>query len=288
MLRGVGFVVVATLLFVTMNTAVKYLAPHLPTVELIWARTLGHLLFVIALFAPSHGGWRLLVTRRPRIQLARSFLLLASTSFFFTAIGRVPLADATAISFTSPFIVAALAGPILNERVRVEHWVSIAIGFVGALIVIRPTGAGTDPYALLVLGSACCYAVYQLLTRRIAGVDAPETTVVYSALVGTLVLSAIVPFVWKTPERPFHWLILGSLGLLGGLGHYCVARAFLWGPAAILSPIHYVQLVWAATVGYLVFGHVPSVWTWVGAAVIIASGLGIAWVETRTAPSRSL
>jgi drug/metabolite transporter (DMT)-like permease len=268
-------VVVATLCFVLMNAVVKVLTPHVPTVELIWARTLGHLIVVIALFAPGHGGWRLLVTRRPAIQVTRSMLLLVSTSFFFTALGHVPLADATAVSFTSPFLVAALAVPVLGERVGIAQWLSIAVGFAGALIVIRPTGEETSPYALLVLGSAACYALYQVLTRRVAGVDPPETSVTYSALAGTLVLSAVVPFVWRTPPRLAHWLMLAGLGLLGALGHYCVARALLWAPASIVSPFHYVQLVWAAALGYIVFGHVPSGWTWLGAAIIVCSGLSI-------------
>ncbi len=258
-----------------MNVVVKILTEHVPTVELIWARTLGHLIVVVALFAPGHGGWRLLVTRRPAIQASRSLLLLVSTSFFFTALGHVPLADATAVSFTSPFLVALLAVPVLGERVGLSQWVSIAVGFVGTLIVIRPTGDGASPYAFLVLGSAACYALYQVLTRRVAGVDPPETSVTYSALAGTLVLSAVVPFVWRTPPRLAHWLMLAGLGLLGALGHYCVARALVWAPASIVSPFHYVQLVWAAALGYVVFGHVPSAWTWLGAAIIVCSGLSI-------------
>ncbi|MGH7277174.1 MAG: DMT family transporter [Candidatus Rokuibacteriota bacterium] len=282
-LRGVLFVVLATILFVVMNTGVKYLSGDVPTLVMIWARTLGHLVFVIALFAPTHGGWRLLATQRPAIQMARSLLLLVSTSFFFTALGYVPLADATAVSFMSPFIVAGLAGPMLGERVGLVHWLSIALGFVGALIVIRPTGSGASPYAVLVLGSALCYALYQIFTRRVAAIDRPETSVTYSALVGALILSVVIPFVWVTPEHLVHWLILCGLGLFGGLGHYCVARALLWAPASIVSPLHYVQLVWAATAGYLVFDHVPSRWTWVGAAIIVASGLFIAWQQTREA-----
>jgi drug/metabolite transporter (DMT)-like permease len=266
-----------------MNVTVKVLIPYLPTLELIWARALGHLLVVFALFAPGHGGWRLLVTRRPAIQLGRSVLLLLSTSFFFTALGPVPLADATAVSFTSPLLVAALAFPVLGERVGLSQWGSIAVGFAGALIVIRPTGEGTSPYAFLVVGSAVCYALYQLLTRSVAGIDPPETSVTYSALVATLVLSALVPFFWQTPQRLGHWLMLATLGLLGAVGHYCVARALLWAPASIVSPFHYVQLVWAATLGYLVFGDIPSGWTWLGAAIIVASGLSIVVRETRVA-----
>jgi drug/metabolite transporter (DMT)-like permease len=282
-LRGVFFVVLATALFVIMNTGVKLLRAHLPTVELIWARTLGHTLFIFAIFGPSHGGWRLLITRKPWTQLARSLLLLTSTSFFFTALGFVPLADATAVSFTSPLVVAALAGPMLAERVRFGHWIAIGAGFLGALVVIRPGVAGANPYLLLVLANSCCYAVYQVLTRRMAGFDRPETSVTYSALVGTLVLSAVVPFYWQTPDRLSHWLILLVIGVLGGLGHYFVARALMWGPASVMAPFHYVQLIGAAAMGYLAFGDVPSVWTWVGAGVIIAGGLYVAWRETQRA-----
>jgi drug/metabolite transporter (DMT)-like permease len=281
--RAIGSIVLATIFFVGMNTGVKVLSPHLPTVELIWVRTLGHLIFVVALFAPTHGGWRLLVTRQPGTQLTRSMLLLASTSLFFTALGFVPITEATAVSFTSPFIVAAVAGRVLHERVGVDHWVAIALGFIGALVVIRPGTEGANPYLALVLGSATCYAGYQVLTRRVASTDAPETSVVYSALLGTLILTAVVPFYWRIPTRPSHWLIVVSLGLLGGLGHYFVARALVCGAASIVAPFHYVQLIWAAVSGYLVFGDVPGGWTWLGAGIIVSSGLYVAWRGTRPA-----
>lgn len=282
MLRGVAFMMSATVLFICMNTSVKVLSAHLPVLELVWARTLGHLLFVVALFAPTHGGWRLFVTRRPALQVSRSMLLITSTTMFFSAIGHVPLADATAVSFTAPLIVAGLAGPVLGEHVTRAQWLAIAVGFAGALLIIRPTGTATSPFLLLVVGSAATYAAYQLLTRKVAGVDAPETSVTYSALVGTVLLCAAVPFVWKTPERLIHGVGIAALGLFGGLGHYCVARALTSGPASILSPFHYVQLVWASVLGYLVFGDVPSPPTWLGAALIITSGLTIALGEART------
>jgi drug/metabolite transporter (DMT)-like permease len=262
-----------------MNTEAKLLAGSLPVVEIVWARTLVHTLVVVTLFGPRHGWWRLFVTRRPATQLMRSLLLLVSTSFFFTAIGKVPLADATAVSFTSPLLVAALAGPMLGERVDVRHWLAIAVGFAGALVVIRPTGSATNPYLFLVLANSACYAGYQILTRRVAAFDRPETSVTYSALIGTLALSLVVPFSFTSPSSPSAWAMLATMGLLGGLGHYFVARGLTLGPASILSPFHYVQLVGAAAMGFVVFGDVPSAWTWVGAGLIIASGLYIAWRE---------
>jgi drug/metabolite transporter (DMT)-like permease len=283
-LRGVVLVVLATALFVTMNSAVKYLSAHLPTVELIWARTLAHLVFMVALFAPARGGWRLFVTRRPGVQLGRSALLLLSTSLFFTALRHVPLAEATAVSFTSPFMVALLAGWLLRERVSSVHWLAIASGFAGALLVIRP-GVGTiNPYLFLIVGNAACYAGYQVLTRRVAAYDRPETSVSYDAVVGTVVLSVIVPFFWVRPADARHWLLLGVIGLLGGLGHYCGARALVATPASTLAPLYYVQLISAAALGYVLFGDVPSAWTWAGAALIVASGVVIAWWDAYGSP----
>lgn len=158
---------------------------------------------------------------------------------------------------------------------------AIAVGFVGALVVIRPTGGGANPFLLLVVGNSACYAIYQLLTRKVSSHDRAETSVAYSALLGTLALSLVVPFVFTPPERLWHWGLLASLGLLGAVGHYCVARALTWGPASIVSPFHYVQLVGAATLGYAIFGDVPTRWTWAGAAIIVASGLYLAWREAR-------
>jgi drug/metabolite transporter (DMT)-like permease len=271
----------ATALFTTMNTSVKALSATLPVAQLVWARNLVHLAFIVALFGPGRGGLRLFATRCPAVQFSRSLLFITSTGCFFSAIGHVPLADATAIGFTAPLIVALLAGPVLGERLGPQHWIAIGVGFAGALIVVRPTGAGFNLHALLVVASSAAYAGYQLLTRRAAAVDPPETSVAYSALLGTVLTSLVVPWHWATPGRLWHWGLLTALGLLGGVGHYMVARAFGSAPASLVSPFHYVQLVWAAVAGYLLFGDVPGPLTWLGAALIIASGLSMAWRESR-------
>lgn len=279
-MRGVVLVVLATLCFIVMNGSAKYLAWHLPVVEIIWARSLGHLILVVVLFGPRRGGWGLLTTSKPVIQLSRSLLHLISNALFFSAIGLVPLADATSVSFTAPLMVVALARPLLGERVHWTHWLAIGAGFFGALILIRPTGDGINPYLLLILGSSACSATYQILTRKLAGIDSPETSVTYTTILGAVVFSAMVPFWWRPPTQLTHWFLLGALGLLGGIGHYCVARALSWAPASVVSPFYYVQLVWASALGYLIFGDVPSGWTWLGAVIIITSGLYIAWRAT--------
>jgi len=274
-LRGILYMCAASALFPVMNAMVKHLSADLPSVEIIWARNLSHLIFVILVFGPRFGR-RLYQTQRLKSQIGRSCLLLTSTALYFTAIAVVPLAEAAAISFISPFMVALIAAFILREKVGFGHWIAIVAGFVGAMIIIRP-GSGELPWqALLVLANSACYATYQVLTRGVAGEDSPETSVFYAALVGSVVMSLAVPFDFVMPKS---WWVVGelmALGVFGGLGHYCVARAMMWGPAPVISPFQYVQLLAASILGYLMFGDVPNMWTWVGAVVIVASGVSIA------------
>lgn len=274
-LRGILYMCAASALFPVMNAMVKHLSAELPTVEIIWARNLSHLIFVILVFGPRFGR-RLYQTQRLKSQILRSCLLLASTALYFTAIAAVPLAEAAAISFVSPFMVALIAVFILGEKVGLGHWVAIAAGFVGAMIIIRP-GSGDLPWqALLALASSACYATYQVLTRGVAGEDSPETSVFYAALVGSVAMSFVVPFDFVMPKDGWVVLELAALGVFGGLGHYCVARAMMWGSAQVISPFQYVQLLVASILGYLMFADVPNAWTWIGAIIIVASGVSIA------------
>ena len=279
-LRGILFMCAASAIFPIMNAMVKHLSAELPTAEIVWARNLSHLIFVTLIFAPRRG-WRLAATQRLGSQILRSCFLLGSNVFYFTAIAYVPLAEASAISFISPFLVALIAAFVMKERVGIGHWIAIGVGFVGALIIIRP-GSGDLPWqAVLVLFSSTFYATYQVMTRGLAGDDSPETSVFYAAMVGSVLTTLAVPFVWQTPASLQTVIELTSLGVFGGLGHYCVARALMWGPAPVISPFQYVQLLAASLFGYFIFGDVPSVWTYVGAVIIIASGVSIALLARR-------
>ena len=280
LLRGVAYMLGAAVLFSMMNALVKLLSVEFSTPQIIWSRNIGHLVFVAALFTPRLG-LRLYVSGQPKVQIFRSLCQLCSTSCYFTALAYIPLTEAASISFTAPLIVTALSVPLLGEAVGWRRWAAVAVGFLGVLIVIRP-GAGLAHWAaLLCLVSAFCYALYQILTRRAASFDRPETTVLYSAVVGTCVLSVVAPFHWSWPTDTGGAIMLASLGAFGGLGHYFVAKAFRFGPAALISPFNYAQLLGAAGLGYLVFDHLPDGWTWLGVAVIVASGLYIAGREAR-------
>lgn len=271
-LLGVLFMCLASSFFPAMNGLAKLMSQGYSSEQVVWARTLSHLIFVLILFMPK-AGLGILRTRRPGVQFLRSCMLISSTFLFFSAIKFVPIAQAASISFTAPLIVVLLAGPMLGERVTLPRLLAVIIGFVGVLVVIRPGAAVFQWASLLIVGSAACYAVYQVLTRRVAGFDAPETSVVYSALLGSVLMSAIVPFSWRTPDAWSDVLLLASLGVLGGLGHYCVARAMTYAAANFVAPFQYWQMVGSVIVGYLLFGEMPDAFTWVGAALIIAAGL---------------
>ena len=273
MCAGVG-------LFPLMNAAVKLLTARYPVLEITWARFTGHLIVMLIVFLPQYGR-RLIATRRPLVQLARSLLMLISNGVFVFAIGKVPLATASAIGFTSPLIVTALSVPLLREQVGWRRWSAVVVGFAGALLIIRPGHALADPAVLLLLVSSGAYALYQIATRWVMAHDSPATGIIFAALIGSLGTTMALPFIFVMPQSLFDWTLFVSLGCLGGLGHYLVIKAFQAAPASVIAPLGYVELIGTAILGYLIFGNFPDALTWVGALIIIASGLYIATRERR-------
>lgn len=280
-LAGILFMCGAGLLFPVMSGFAKFLGQDgYNSLQVSWARAFGHILFMLAVFVPKFG-LGMLRTRRPFIQLARSTMLFMSNATNFFAIIFIPLAKTASISLMAPLMVVPLAWAILGERTTPARLLALGAGFAGVLIVIRP---GTELFhwaSLLVVVSAVGYAVYQVLTRKVAGIDPPETSTIYSSLVGGFGMFAVLPFVWKTPDNLRDILFFCSLGVIGAVGHYLVARAFTNAPANIVSPFQYMQLIGSVTVGYFFFGDFPDVITWAGAAIIVGSGLYIGWSQTR-------
>lgn len=281
-LAGILFMCGAGLLFPVMSGFAKFLGQDgYNSLQVSWARAFGHIVFMLAVFVPKFG-LGMLRTRRPLIQLTRSTMLFLSNATNFFAIVFIPLAKTASISLMAPLMVVPLAWAILGERTTFGRLLALGAGFAGVLIVIRP---GTELFhwaSLLAVVSAIGYAVYQVLTRKVAGIDPPETSTIYSSLVGGVGMFAVLPFVWKTPDNLRDIIFFCSLGVIGAVGHYLVARAFTNAPANIVSPFQYVQLIGSVTVGYVFFGDFPDLLTWVGAAIIVGSGLYIGWSQTRT------
>ncbi|MDP6344389.1 MAG: DMT family transporter [Alphaproteobacteria bacterium] len=275
---GILLMLAAILMFSVMDLLAKYLAQSLPVVQVAWARYFGHFIIMAVLFWPRRGP-SLLHTRRPGLQWLRSLLLLMCTVVFFLAISYMPLADAVAITFVSPLMVTALSVPLLGEAVGGRRWTAVAVGFIGAMVIVRP-GLGVMHWASwLVLVMALGFALYQITTRMLSRTDDPITTLFYSALVGTGCLSLVVPFQWRMPPEPVHWLMMVGLGLLGGLGHYALIKAHESAPVAVLAPLTYTALLWNVLFGFVVFGDLPDRWTLIGAAVLIATGIYILYRE---------
>jgi drug/metabolite transporter (DMT)-like permease len=277
-LRGIALMCAGVSTFPFMNAAVKLLAPNYPAAQITWARFTGHLIVMLLVFLPQYR-WALLRTRQPAVQIGRSILMLMSNLVFVMAIGRVPLATASAIGFTSPLIVTALSVPLLHESVGWRRWSAVLVGFAGALLVIRPGNGFSDPAVTLLLLSAFAYALYQIATRWVSRYDNAATGIIFAALVGSLAMSLTMPFIFVMPRTLLDGMLFCCLGLLGGIGHYLVIHAFQLGRAAVIAPLGYVELVGSTALGYLIFGNFPDLWTWGGAGVIIASGLYIALRE---------
>lgn len=281
---GIAFMLAAvTLLFPTMNTAVKYLtAEGYPYGQVVWARYVGHLVFMMIVFMPRQG-LSLFRTARPGVQLMRSFLLFACTAMYFYALQYIDLTVAASISFTSPIIVTALSFAILGERVGIRRLAAVIVGFAGAMIIIRPGGEAFHWAMLLVVANTFSYAFYQLLTRKMAFNDNPETTNTLTAVVGALVSSFFLIDGVVLPDNFMDGAMFAGIGVLGGVGHYMVARSFQFAEASVVAPFSYGQLIGATILGFLVFGTLPDAWTGVGAVIVAGSGLYIAARERKKA-----
>jgi drug/metabolite transporter (DMT)-like permease len=259
--------------FVALDTIAKNLLVNLDysIVQVVWARFFFHFVLAALLAALF---WRHRIAGRQMLwQLFRSLLLFVTTVLFNAGLRSVPLATGTAIMFLSPILITALSVPILGEQVGIRRWLGVAAGFIGALIIIRPA-SGFDTGALFFLAAALVNAAYQLLTRRVSRLDDPRTTFFYTAIVGAVAGSLVVPYDWQNPA-PAHWLLLVAMGVTGGVGHLLLIYSFAKAPVSAVAPFAYSALVWATLAGYLFFGEVPDAWTVAGALTIAASGLYI-------------
>jgi drug/metabolite transporter (DMT)-like permease len=281
--RAVVFVVLAVLVLPIINACAKFLNGY-PVVQITWARYAGHFLFMLLVFVPRYGLDLLRSSRLP-MQLIRSSLHCMSAIMTFYALGFVSLPTATAISFSAPLMVTALAPLVLGERVGLTRWLAVSAGFIGALVVVRPGASEQNGAVLILLINAGASAVIQLMSRKLAQHDGAATSNTYMVLVGFVLMSLPLPFVWRAPADSVDTLVFVGIGVSGGVGHYLLVRAFELAPAAFVSPFTYGQILGATLISYLVFGQLPDLWTWVGAAIIVTSGLFILYRERRSRAS---
>ncbi|GGB47017.1 hypothetical protein GCM10011505_30160 [Tistrella bauzanensis] len=276
-LKGIGLMIMAVGMFVAMDSIAKILADTQPIPQLVWARYGFHLLWMLPLI-PVFGLRRMVTTRVPVRQLARSALLITSTAFAYMAVHRLPLTQVYAVNFTAPLMVTIMSGPLLGEAIGRRRWFAVLLGLSGALIAVRPDPTNLDPGIVFAFTMALSFAVYQILTRQIAPYDGPLVGLFYSALFGFALSSLVVPFYW-VPVDARTWVMMAMLGLFGALGHLALITALRLAPASLISPFTYTQLLWATAVGFIIFGHLPDQLTLIGAAIVVAAGLYLAFGE---------
>lgn len=274
-LRGALLFLSTLFLFAALDATAKYMSLFFAVPLLVWARYVVHFLIMLVAMAPAMGR-EILLTRRPWLMTFRALTLVGVTLLGQLALKTLPLAETTALVFVTPLLVALLAGPLLGERINLRVWLATATGFAGVLLIARPGGALLGPGVAYALGAALCYAIYQILTRKLAASEHPTRLLFYTALVGTLSMSAVLPAYWdgQIPTLT-QGLLIVSLGIYGGLGHFLMIRAFRDAPASSLSPLLYVQLIWATLLGWWVFDHLPDFWAVLGMLIIGVSGLSL-------------
>jgi drug/metabolite transporter (DMT)-like permease len=279
--RALPLFLFAGLCLSSLDATAKYMVRDHSLFLVVWARYAGQML-VVTPFAWHRAGPGFWHTRRLGLQLFRSSMLLVATFCFFGALRYLPIAEASAITFLAPILIVLMSGPLLGERPSLWRWTASITGFLGILILLRPGSSVFHPATLLLVVTAFCNALYQILTRKLLD-ERAHTTLFYSALVGTVLLSLALP--WEIADDRLTWrdgALLLLLGTFAGVGHWAIIGAFLRAPASLLTPFTYLQMVWAVGYGYLIFDQLPDQWSGIGMSVIVASGLLLALQERQS------
>lgn len=258
-------------LFSAVDTQAKFLTDSLHPIQIVWFRQLGLLFGVVALLAIRGVG--ILKTGHPFVQMSRGVLAASSATIFIIAIKYVPIADAVAVSFVAPFMVTVLGALALKEPVGRRRWTAVGIGFAATLIIIRPGLGVFHPAMFLILLAAFLFALRQVVSRVLGGADRTVTTVAYTALTASAVLTIPVGFVWKTPQWGLEVALLISIAVMAAAAEILVIRALELAQAVVVAPIHYSLIIWATMYGWVVFGDLPDRWTWLGLSIIVATGI---------------
>ena len=275
--RGI-LCMLAAMAFISIQEALaKYLGGQLPIAQVVWARYLGHLLLMLVVLWPKYGQ-RIIKANVLSMQIVRSIILLLDTALFFYGLTMIGLAEATAIFFTVPALVIMLSLFILNEKVSLSTMLAIGVAFAGTIVIVRPDlgqDANTDLTigALFVFASACCAALYNVITRKLANSDPLYVTLFYTAMIGALVSSLIVPWFWQSPQGWQQWAALLFIGLFGGVAHSLIIAAHQYTAATIVAPFMYTQIFWAIILGWIFFAELPDLYAFLGGLIVILSGL---------------
>ena len=283
---GIVLMLVFALIAPGIDIFAKLATDHVPSAEVAAAR------FMVQFIALTpivlwRGGLRGLTAGMLTVHAVRGALIGAATILFITALSHMPIADAIAIFFIEPMVLTLLGGVFLREKVGWRRYLASFVGFVGAMIVVRPSFQELGPVALLPIGTAFCFAVYLILTRRMAAREDPFTMQAFAGWFGMIFVgltlwyghgsgSAVLDPVWPNAQG---WKLMLGVGAMATISHLFLVYAFTKAPASVLAPLQYLEIASATLFGYLVFGDFPDVLKWLGIAIIVGSGLFIFWRE---------
>jgi drug/metabolite transporter (DMT)-like permease len=280
---GALLTMLAMLCFASMDAVSKSLVVDYSVGQLMWVRY-----FLLCIFAwllvRKQGVRAALRSRKPGLQIFRSLVAVVEGAMFVLAFRYLPLADTHAVAATSPLIVIALGVLFLGEKASPARWLAVAAGFVGVLLIVRPGFRTLDWPLLLPLAGALLWAGYQLLTRLNARYDQPNTSLLWSAIVALIATSFVGPLDWKWPT-PMAWAMMIAVAFIGAIAHYALIKALDYAEAGAVQPYSYTLLVWAAVMGWLVFGDIPDHWTIAGATIVVLSGLYTWHHDRQTRPT---
>lgn len=277
-LTGILILMGAVACFCCMDASAKWLSRELDPLQVSGMRYLVSLVAVVIFLNPRTKPG-ILRTTKPGLQIIRALCLIGMTLGCFIALRYLPLTQITAINFSAPLMTALLAGPMLGEKIGPRRLIAVLVGFAGVLIVTRPFGKAVQPAVLLALAAALSNSFYLVITRQLSAHDPSETTMFYTSLVGTILVSPILFFVWKTPPTALVWSVLIGLGLFGAIGHWLLILAHRHAPASVLAPFFYAQIIGATVFSLLVFGEKPDRWTALGGTIVVSSGLYLLYRE---------
>ena len=270
-IRGILLMMYAVSMFACLDATAKWLGATMDAVHVVWLRYAAHVV-LLSVFLRVWNDLTPFKTKHPWLQLVRGLCLLGATFFNFWALRYLQLAETSAIMFTAPLVVTALAGPLLGEKIGVRRWAAVGVGFVGVLVVLRPGTGAMHPAALLSVCGMINYSIYVVLTRRMHRTENSTSMLMLSALVGVVILLPVAPSAVLDLDG-WQWVLALLMGLFGATGHYALTVAHRYSSASTLAPFIYAQIVWMILFGWAIFHQIPDVWTFVGTAIIAGAGL---------------
>ena len=272
-MKAVIFSLLGWMFLPVMDGFAKFLSADLPVLQITWARYFFTVVFtlpIMFLFFRKDLVW----SNKPKLQIIRGLILLTANICFFYAISKISLAKALTLAFVAPLIVTAFSPLFLGEKVGFRRWTAVIIGFIGSLIVIRPGFLEINLASLAALATGIMYGFYLIITRKLSTSDSPLLTLLITGLVGAILVTLVIPFIWVKPTLN-QWSLMAGIGVFACIGHLFLILSLKYADASKLAPFSYFEIVTNIIIGYYFFDNFPDNWTFLGLFIIVLSGIYI-------------